>query len=116
MKRFCLALDLKDDPEVIRQYDMYHKDVWPEVLQSLGESGIETMRIYRTGNRLIMQLETSNSFSFEEKARMDLANDKVQEWETLMGEFQQRISWASPDTKWVITEEVFHYSNPPRPL
>jgi L-rhamnose mutarotase len=34
MKRYCLALDLKDDPEVIRQYDMYHKDVWPEVLQS----------------------------------------------------------------------------------
>ena len=115
MKRYCLALDLKDDPEVIRQYDMYHQDVWPEVLQSLGDSGIETMRIYRTGNRLIMHLETSDSFSFEEKSRMDLANSKVQEWETLMSNFQQRIPWASPDTKWVITEEVFHYSNPPLP-
>ena len=71
MKRYCLTLDLKDDPEVIRQYDLYHQDVWPEVLQSLGDSGIETMRIYRTGNRLIMQLETRDSFSFEEKAKME---------------------------------------------
>lgn len=116
MKKYCLALDLKDDPAIIKQYDDYHQDVWPEVLQSLGDSGIETMSIYRTGNRLIMQLETKDSFSFEEKASMDLANPKVQEWEKLMSEFQQRIPWASPNTKWVLTEEVFYYSNPPRPL
>lgn len=116
MRRYCLALDLKDDPEVIRQYDLYHQDVWQEVLQSLGDSGIQTMRIYRTGNRLIMHLETRDSFSFGKKAVMDLANPKVQEWETLMGEFQQRIPWASPDANWVITEEVFNYSNPPLPL
>lgn len=115
MKRYCLALDLKNDPELIRQYEIYHQDVWPEILQSIGDSGIETMRIYRTGNRLIMQLETNDSFSFEEKALKDKANPKVQEWEALMNNFQQRIPWASPDTKWVITEEVFHYSNPPLP-
>ena len=107
MKRYCLALDLKDDPEVIRQYDLYHQDVWPEVLQSLGDSGIETMRIYRTGNRLIMQLETSDSFSFEEKSRMDLANDKVQEWETLMWEFQQALTNSKTNEKWVLMDKIY---------
>ena len=27
MKRYCLALDLKDDPELIKAYDDYHKEV-----------------------------------------------------------------------------------------
>lgn len=116
MKKYCLALDLKDNPEAIRQYENYHKDVWPEILQSITDSGIETMSIYRTGNRLFMQIEAKDNFSFEEKAKEDLANPKVQEWENLMDSFQQRLPWAAPDAKWVVTEEIFHYSNPPRPL
>lgn len=115
MKKYCLALDLKDDPEIIRQYEVYHQNVWPEVLQSISDSGIEKMSIYRTGNRLFMQIEANDSFSFEEKAKMDLANPKVQEWENLMNTFQQRLPWAEPNAKWVLTEEIFHYSNPPLP-
>jgi hypothetical protein len=28
----CLILDLKDDPELIAQYEAHHRQVWPEVL------------------------------------------------------------------------------------
>ena len=35
MKKFCLALDLIDDPELIAEYEKYHHNVWSEVKQSI---------------------------------------------------------------------------------
>ena len=40
-KRYCLTLDLKNDPKLIEEYKKYHKRVWPEITQSLIDSGID---------------------------------------------------------------------------
>lgn len=110
-KRYCLALDLKDNPERIRQYEWYHsaEGVWPDILDSLRDSGIEKMDIYRTGNRLMMIIETSDDFSFEKKSAQDQANARVQEWEALMSQFQQGLPWAKPGEKWVLMDRIFEY-------
>lgn len=110
-QRHCLALDLKDDPALIDAYRRYHEpgNVWPEVLQSLSDAGIEEMEIYLLGNRLFMIIEVNASFSFERKASMDAANPKVQEWETLMGKFQQALPQAKTGEKWLPLERVFHF-------
>ena len=107
MKRYVLALDLKPDEALIREYDEYHRAVWPEVLESLRESGILQMEICRSGNRLCMVLETTDDFTFEQKARLDAANPKVQEWEALMDTFQDRLPWVEPGAKWARMESVF---------
>ena len=107
MKRFCLALDLKDDPKLIEEYEAYHKNVWPEIIESIKKSGIETLDIYRTGNRMFMIIEANNDFSFEKKAAMDRADRKVQEWEELMWTFQQALPWAKHGEKWVLMEKIF---------
>lgn len=107
MKRYLLALDLKPDEDLIKEYDAYHQAVWPEVLDSLRKSGILQMEIFRTGNRLTMLLETNDNFSFEEKARLDAANPKVQEWETLMDQYQDRLPWVEPGAKWTLMHSVF---------
>lgn len=109
MKKFCLALDLKDDPQLISEYEHWHAqgNVFPEVLQSIRDSGIVNMEIYRTGNRLFMIMETTDEFSFEAKAAADAANQKVQEWETLMWKFQQPLPNAREGEKWLIMEKIF---------
>ncbi|HEY2648694.1 MAG TPA: L-rhamnose mutarotase [Puia sp.] len=109
MKKYCLACDLKDDDRLISAYDEYHRNVWPEVKDSLKQSGIVTMEIFRTGNRLFMIIQVQDDFSFEKKAAMDLSNPIVQKWETLMSEFQQTIHWAPQDVKWLLMERVFFY-------
>jgi L-rhamnose mutarotase len=110
MKQYTLACDLKDDPALIAAYEAYHLAVWPEVLQSLKDAGILRMQIFRTGNRLNMQIDTTDDFSFERKAAMDLANPKVQEWETLMWNFQGQLPHAQEGVKWVVMERIFEYS------
>lgn len=102
-------MDLKNDAGLIAAYDEYHRNVWPEVLDSIGDSGIEHMEIYRTGNRLFMVMEVNDSFSFAQKARMDADNPKVQEWEVLMWKYQQALPTARPGEKWILMEKVFQF-------
>ena len=112
MKRYCLALDLVDDAALIEEYEHWHKseNAWPEIKQSITGSGITNMEIYRTGNRLFMIMETDDTFSFENKASMDAANDKVQEWEKLMWKFQKPLPWAKEGEKWILMDKIFALS------
>jgi L-rhamnose mutarotase len=107
MKRYALALDLKDDPKLISEYERYHERIWPEIEKSIRNSGIENMEIYRIGNRLFMLMEVSDDFSFEQKAKMDAGNKKVQEWETLMWNYQQALPMAKPGEKWLLMKKIF---------
>ncbi|HEV2397011.1 MAG TPA: L-rhamnose mutarotase [Candidatus Sulfotelmatobacter sp.] len=107
IRRFCLTLDLKDDPKLIAEYKKYHEKIWPEITDSIKESGIEDMEIYLLGTRMFMIMEVNGSFSFAKKAKADRANPKVQEWEQLMWKFQQALPQAKPGEKWLPMERIF---------
>lgn len=107
MKRYCLTVDLKNDATLIAEYEAYHKAVWPEILQSIKDSGITNMEIYRLSNRMFMIMEVDDNFSFEKKAAMDTANTTVQEWEALMWKYQQALPMAKPGEKWMQMEKIF---------
>lgn len=107
MDRFCLTLDLKDDPALIAEYETWHKNVWPEIIESIRTSGIENMQIYRFSNRLFMIMEVNETFSFDQKGAADAGNEKVQEWETLMWKYQQGVPGAKPGEKWVLMDKIF---------
>ena len=111
-KRYCLTCDLKDDPQLIEKYKDYHKPgaVWPEILESIRQSGIEIMEIYLTGNRLFMIMEVNEQFDFDAKAQADAGNQRVQDWEELMWDFQQALPWAKEGEKWVLMEQIFNLS------
>jgi L-rhamnose mutarotase len=106
-RRFCLTLDLKNDPALIAEYKRYHQKIWPEITKSIKDSGIEDMEIYLLGTRMFMIMEVNERFSFEAKARADGSNPKVQEWESLMWKFQQSLPGAKPGEKWLLTEKIF---------
>ncbi len=109
MKRYCLALDLVDDAGLIAEYEQWHRPggIWPEIKNSILQSGILQMEIYRTGNRLFMIMETTDEFDPAQKAASDAANPKVDAWEKLMGKFQQPLPWAEPGQKWVAMQKIF---------
>lgn len=106
-RRYCLTLDLKDDPALIAEYKRYHEQIWPEITKSIRESGIEDMEIYLLGTRMFMIMEVGEKFSFEAKAEADRCNAKVQEWEQLMWKFQQALPQAKQGEKWLPMERVY---------
>lgn len=105
--RHCFALDLIDDPELIAAYKKHHEKLWPEIVQSIKDSGIIAMDIYAVGNRLFMIMEVADDFSFEAKDEADRNNPKVQEWETLMWKYQQALPGSKPNEKWRKMEHIF---------
>lgn len=107
MKKYCLTLDLKNDPVLIDEYEQWHRNVWPEIRNSILDSGITKMEIFRLDNRMCMLIEADDHFSFEKKSAMDASNKKVGEWEELMWRFQQPLPNAAPGEKWMLMEKFF---------
>ena|SRR5687768_7717207 len=107
MQRYVLALDLKDDPALIQEYETIHKAVWPEILESIRNAGVTACDMYRAGTRMVMILEVDDTFSFERKNAMDEASPIVQKWEAFMWTFQQAIPAAKPGEKWVVMDQFF---------
>jgi L-rhamnose mutarotase len=106
-RRFCLTLDLKDDPKPIAEYRRYREKIWPEITRSIKDFGIEALEIYLFGARMFMIMEANEHFSFEAKGKADQSNPKVQEWENLMCTFQQSLPQAKPGEKWLLMEKIF---------
>ena len=106
-KTYVFALDLVDDESLIEEYESIHKEIWPEIRQSILDAGIVDMQIYRFSNRLCMLMETDSSFSFEKKDKMDAENPIVQKWEKQMWKYQQAIPGSKPGSKWVLMEKIF---------
>lgn len=112
--RYCLALDLKDDPGLIGRYETLHRRIWPEIAAHLRLHGVLGMEIYRLGTRLVMLMETDDAvYSPERMANAARTDPKVQEWETLMWEFQAATPWTPAGEKWVAMAQIFDLKQQP---
>jgi L-rhamnose mutarotase len=106
MKRYAFTVLLKDDPEVIRRYDEYHENVWPEVLDLNRKMGVKRNYIFRFGRQLFMFLEAADDFDLERDIAKYADNPRVREWDTLMRGFQQPVPGAPEGSTWVEMREV----------
>ena len=94
MKRYCLTLDLKDDPILIEQYKEYHapENRRPGIMRHIRSAGVESMEIYLFGTRMCMVMEANDDFTFERMNALNQQSAENQEWENLMWGFQQALS------------------------
>lgn len=113
MNRQCLALDLKDDPALIAEYECLHQQIWPQISAHLRRHGVLDMQIWRLGTRLFMVMDTAPGFSAEAFERASASDPKVQEWEALMWRFQQPTPWTLPDEKWAPMAQIFSLNDSP---
>ena len=115
MRRLCFALDLRDDPDAIAAYRLWHAPGGPPdaINASIRAAGIESLEIYLTGPRLFMVMEVGDGFSAEAKAEADAASPEVQAWEALMWTFQKALPWAAPGEKWVACDRIYALSEQP---
>lgn len=43
--RYCFALDLIDDEQLIAEYELQHQNVWPQIIATIKDSGITALQI-----------------------------------------------------------------------
>ncbi len=108
MKYYGLTINLKDDPNIIEKYKVYHREVWSETLAALKAVGITKMNIYLIGRRLFMAMETVDTFDLERDFPRYLEqHPKCREWDELMRAFQEPVDEAQPNEWWAQMEPVF---------
>lgn len=109
-----LALDLQDDAELIAEYERRHQEIWPEVRQVLHEYGIEQLKLYRLGTRLVMCLRTDDQrFDAEAYQQAQQFHPVLRDWESLMDGFQQATPWSQQGAKWTPMTCIFELNPSP---
>lgn len=107
MRRYTFTLDLINDPAKIAEYEEIHKAIWPEIRESIIDAGILNMEMYRFENRMFMIMDVNDSFTFENKNKIDSEREIVHKWESFMWSFQQAVPGAKEDEKWVMMKKIF---------
>jgi L-rhamnose mutarotase len=107
MTTFALALDLRDDPELIARYRARHQAVPAAVEARLLGAGVERLDIYGTGNRLFMVLELPDGAD-PGTAFAGLNDDPAYAaWDAEMRELQVPVPSARPGELWSSMEHLY---------
>jgi L-rhamnose mutarotase len=114
MSRYVMTLDLKDDRSAIEAYRRHHREIWPEVRDSLLRVGVRRLDIYQLDRRLVMVLETQEGFDLKRDFAAHAASDpRCAEWEDLMKTFQQAPPGAKAGELWAVMEPIFQLARRP---
>jgi L-rhamnose mutarotase len=113
MKNWMYTCSLRDNPDVIQQYDEAHASIWPEVAYSLHSVGMNDIRIWRLGTRLVMLMTTKDNFDPVQATALHRKNHpRCAEWENLMNSLQCAPAEAesNADGTWTEMQLVFNLS------
>jgi len=108
-KRYCLALDLRNDSALISQYKKVHtkEGIWPEIPKGIKEVGITDMEIYLWKTRMFMILEAPLTWDYDQQMARLGTLEKQPEWGEYVWQFQQLLPIDKKGEKWMQMENVF---------
>ena len=108
-KRYCMTLELKDNPKLIKEYESWHKadNIWQEVPEGIRKAGIIDSEIYRDGTTLFMILTVPVDFNFEKQMSILADLPRQAEWEDFMTKYQASKPGESSAEKWTKMDRVF---------
>ncbi len=108
-RRFCLTLDLEDNPVLIEEYRHWHmaEHIWPEIPKGIRTVGIRDMEIYLLGTRLFMVIEGKRDFDFNRQMAVLADLPRQRDWEAFVSKFQKSDPGAASAEKWKMMERIF---------
>lgn len=109
-KRYVQTLELRDDPEMIKEYLKWHSEEhhWKEIRDGIKEVGILEMEIYILGTKLVMIVDTPEDFNWQEAMDRLATLPRQAEWEAFVSQLQGCREDARSDEKWNMMERMFY--------
>jgi L-rhamnose mutarotase len=104
MQRVCFLLKVR--PERLTEYVARHREVWPDMLQALSETGWTNYSLFlRDDGLLVGYFETPSL----EAALAGMAGTEVNtRWQAEMAPFFESLDGRRPDEAFLTLQEVFH--------
>ena len=104
MERVCFLLKVKK--EKIEEYKERHRNVWPDMLQALHETGWHNYSIFLRDDGLFVGYFETPSY---EQALAGMAKREVNaRWQKEMQEYFEALDGGRPDERFQRLEQVFY--------
>ena len=109
-KRYVQTLDLRDDPDMIREYRKWHSKEyhWKDIRNGIKAVGIQEMEIYILGTRLVMIVDTPDDFDWQTAMDKLATMPRQAEWEAFVANLQGCRTDARSDEKCQMMEKMFY--------
>ena len=109
-KRYVQTLDLRDDPDMIKEYRKWHSETfhWKEIRDGIKAVGILEMEIYILGTRLVMIVDAPEDFDWPSAMDRLATLPRQAEWEAFVARLQGCRADARSDEKWQMMERMFY--------
>jgi L-rhamnose mutarotase len=104
VERVCFLLRVR--PDRLDEYRARHREVWPEMLDALRETGWRNYSLFLRDDGLLVGYLECEDFQTALAAMEDRAVNA--RWQAEMASFFELPGDASPDTGLERLEEVFH--------
>ena len=106
-----LTTNLVSDPAMQQEYMDYHArqfEQFPEVSAGFCRAEFQRLIMYRNGRQLMLIISYPAGKDYDAlNARTVANNPRVDEWNSLMGRYQEGIEGTAPEETWVFFEPVF---------
>lgn len=104
MRRYCFLLQVK--PDRLDEYKERHREVWPEMLQALRDTGWRNYSLFLRPDGLLVGYVECEDF----QACLDgmAAREVNARWQAEMSEFFVNLDGGAADRSMRPLEEVFH--------
>jgi L-rhamnose mutarotase len=95
--RTVMTLELKNDPELLREYVEIHRldNIWAQVLKNMDDIGILDMEIYLFDYHVFLIMDTRPDFDLEREGERWANMPQEREWQRFVAKFQK----TDPDSK-----------------
>jgi L-rhamnose mutarotase len=104
MERVCFLLRVR--PDRLDEYQARHREVWPEMLDALRETGWRNYSLFLRDDGLLVGYLECDDFEASRAAMEE--RDVNARWQTDMASFFELPRDVRPDTGLERLEEVFH--------
>lgn len=107
MERMGLVIKLK--AEIIDEYKLIHKAVWPEVLKAISDSNIRNYTIFlKEPENVLFAYWEYHGGDFAADVEKMKAVPKMREWWKITDPMQIPFDTRKPGEWWAQMENVFH--------
>ncbi|WP_297090001.1 L-rhamnose mutarotase [uncultured Draconibacterium sp.] len=104
-EHIILTANLVEDKELQNEYMEYHRtqfEQWPEVANGFCNADFQQLQVFRNGRQLMLVISIPANKTLDELNPKTVENNpRMNEWNEIMGQYQEGIEGTSPDEKWV---------------
>jgi len=105
-----MTANLVEDPVKQKEYMEYHHtqfEKWPEISKGFCNASFQQVLVFRNGRQLMLIISVPKGQSLDKlNPKTTENNPRVNDWNTIMGKYQEGIEDAPKGTTWVLFKSV----------